>query len=190
MRERHRQDQAEYMLFDTALGVCGLSWSPSGLLRVQLPDRDPAATATRLAKDGAVRAGGSLPGPVADAAERVARYAAGEDVDFSVVPLDFEGIASFDTLVYRALRRIVRGRTVTYGELAALAGSAAAAQAVGTAMARNPWPVVVPCHRVLAAGNKPGGFSAPGGLKTKAKLLAMEGVHLDGGAPMLPGLFD
>lgn len=190
MRERHHVDSSEYMLFDTALGVCGLSWSDGGLLRVQLPDRDPAATATRLAKGGATRAGGVLPASVADAAERLARYAAGEDVDFSAVPLDFGGIASFEALVYRALRRVARGRTVTYGELAELAGSGGAAQAVGTAMARNPWPVVVPCHRVLAAGNRPGGFSAPGGLKTKTKLLAMEGVYLDGGAPMLPGLFD
>lgn len=183
------QDSAEYMLFETALGVCGLSWSSSGLLRVQLPDRDAAATAARLAK-GAQRAGTVLPAFASDAAERLARYAAGEPADFETVPLDFGGLAAFEASVYRALRRVERGRTVTYGELAALAGSAGAAQAVGTAMARNPWPVVVPCHRVLAAGNRPGGFSAPGGLKTKAKLLAMEGVFLDDGAPMLPGLFD
>lgn len=177
------------MLFETALGVCGLSWSRNGLLRVQLPDRDAAATAARLAK-GAERAGTALPGFARDAAERLARYAGGAPVDFLDVPLDFAGLAAFEASVYRALRRVERGRTVTYGELAALAGSAGAAQAVGTAMARNPWPVVVPCHRVLAAGNRPGGFSAPGGLKTKVRLLAMEGVFLDGGAPLLPGLFD
>lgn len=189
MRERNGANLAEFMLFETALGVCGLSWSDEGLLRVQLPDRDAATTAARLAK-GAQRAGTALPDFAADAAERLARYAGGDVVDFTDVPLDFAGLATFEASVYRALRRVARGSTVTYGELAALAGSAGAAQAVGTAMARNPWPVVVPCHRVLAAGNKAGGFSAPGGLKTKMKLLAMEGVHLDGGAPMLPGLFD
>lgn len=182
-------DSAEYMLFETALGVCGIAWSAAGLLRVQLPDRDAAATAARLA-GSARRAGGAVPAHANDVAERLALYAAGENADFSVVPLDFSGIASFEEAVYHALRRVGRGETVTYGALAALAGSPGAAQAVGTAMARNPWPVVVPCHRVLAAGNRPGGFSAPGGLVTKAKLLAMEGVYLDGGEPMLPGLFD
>ncbi len=182
-------DSAEYMLFETALGVCGIAWSEAGLTRVQLPDRDAAATAARLAKS-AKRAGGAVPAHATDAAELLADYANGEDVDFSGVFLDFTGIATFETAVYYALRKVGRGETVTYGELAGLAGSPGAAQAVGTAMARNPWPVVVPCHRVLAAGNKPGGFSAPGGLVTKAKLLAMEGVHLDGGEPMLPGLFD
>ncbi|MET3614662.1 methylated-DNA-[protein]-cysteine S-methyltransferase [Rhizobium aquaticum] len=182
-------DSAEYMLFETALGVCGIAWSEAGLLRVQLPDRDAAATAARLAK-AARRAGGAVPAFATETAERLSDYAAGEAVDFSDIILDFDGVAAFEATVYHALRRVGRGETVTYGELAMLAGSPGAAQAVGTAMARNPWPVVVPCHRVLAAGNKPGGFSAPGGLVTKAKLLAMEGVHLDGGEPMLPGLFD
>ncbi|SOC84689.1 methylated-DNA-[protein]-cysteine S-methyltransferase [Ensifer adhaerens] len=182
-------DSAEYMLFETALGVCGIAWSEAGLTRVQLPDRDAAATAARLAKS-ARRAGGGVPVHAGDAAELLAVYAAGKAVDFSGVPLDFADIAAFEATVYHTLRKVRRGETVTYGELAVRAGSPGAAQAVGTAMARNPWPVVVPCHRVLAAGNKPGGFSAPGGLITKAKLLAMEGVYLDGGAPMLPGLFD
>lgn len=182
-------DSAEYMLFETALGVCGIAWSEAGLTRVQLPDRDAAATAARLAKS-AKRAGGAVPAYATDAAELLADYAGGEDVEFSGVLLDFAGIAPFEATVYHALRRVGRGETVTYGTLAERAGSPGAAQAVGTAMARNPWPVVVPCHRVLAAGNKPGGFSAPGGLITKAKLLAMEGVYLDGGEPMLPGLFD
>jgi methylated-DNA-[protein]-cysteine S-methyltransferase len=188
MRERTFMDSAEYMLFETALGVCGIAWSGAGLLRVQLPDRDAAATAARLSKT-ARRAGGAVPALATDAAERLSDYASGRPVDFSGIALDFAGIAAFEATVYHALRKVERGETVTYGELAQRAGSPGAAQAVGTAMARNPWPVVVPCHRVLAAGNKPGGFSAPGGLLTKAKLLAMEGVYLDGGAPMLPGLF-
>lgn len=180
----------DYMLFDTALGICGLAWTPTGLARVQLPYRDPGETSARLAKLGGRRAGGVLPAYVNDVAGRLVLYARGEAVDFSDIPLDFSLIPAFEALIYRHLRSVRRGETVTYGELAAMAGSPGAAQAVGTAMGRNPWPVIVPCHRVLAAGNKPGGFSAPGGLATKSKLLAMEGVYLDGGAPMLPGLFD
>jgi methylated-DNA-[protein]-cysteine S-methyltransferase len=182
--------KAFYHSFDTDLGTCGLAWTDGGLARVQLPDRDIAATEKRLASGGRMRWAGPLPGPVADAVNLLTQYAAGSEVDFSDIGLDDRAVPVFELAVYTALRRVPRGQTVTYGELAALAGSPGAAQAVGTAMARNPWPVVVPCHRVLAAGNKPGGFSAPGGLKTKYKLLAMEGVHLDGGTPLLPGLFD
>ena len=189
MSKQTPHTSAEYMLFETALGVCGLAWTETGLVRVQLPYRDVSETSARLARLGARRAGGTLPPMVNEAAERMVSHARGETVDFLDLPLDFSLIPAFEGLVYRHLRQVPRGRTVTYGELAAMAGSPGAAQAVGTAMARNPWPVVVPCHRVLAAGNKPGGFSAPGGLATKTRLLAMEGVYLDDGAPMLPGLF-
>lgn len=178
-----------YHLFETALGTCGLAWSAEGLTRVQLPDRDPAATEARLVNGGARPWSGDLPTHVAEAVELMTRYAAGEPVDFSPLSLDAYGVPPFERAVYDVLRTIPRGETVTYGVLASKAGSPGAAQAVGIAMARNPWPVVVPCHRVLAAGNKPGGFSAPGGLRTKEKLLAMEGVSLDGGMPLLPGLF-
>lgn len=179
-----------YHMFDTALGVSGLGWTDEGLARVQLPDTVPSSTEVRLARGGATRWPGLLPDSIRSAVDLMTRYASGEVVDFSILSLDITGVPVFERAVYDALRKVPRGQTVTYGELAMLAGSKGAAQAVGTAMARNPWPVVVPCHRVLAAGNKPGGFSAPGGLKTKEKLLAMEGVYLDGGAPFLPGLID
>ncbi len=149
------------MLFETALGVCGIAWSEAGLTRVQLPDRDAAAaTAARLAKS-AKRAGGAVPAYATDAAELLADYAGGEDVDFSGVLLDFAGIAPFEATVYHALRRVGPWRDGDLRTLAERAGSPGAAQAVGTAMARNPWPVVVPCHRVLAAGNKPAVFPRP-----------------------------
>jgi methylated-DNA-[protein]-cysteine S-methyltransferase len=179
-----------YHMFDTALGVSGIGWTDQGLVRVQLPDMVPSSTEARLARGGATRWQAVLPEGIERAVDLLTRYAAGEVVDFSVLSLDINGVPAFERAVYDALRRVPRGQTVTYGELAEKAGSKGAAQAVGTAMARNPWSVVVPCHRVLAAGNKPGGFSAPGGLKTKEKLLAMEGVYLDGGAPLLPGLID
>jgi O-6-methylguanine DNA methyltransferase len=94
------------------------------------------------------------------------------------VAFDDEGLPAFHRRVYEALRRVRPGETVGYGELAALAGSPAAARAVGQAVGKNPVPIVVPCHRVLAAGGKPGGFSAHGGVDTKRKMLAIEGVTL------------
>lgn len=163
--------------FDTAWGPCVVEWTARGLGRVRL-----------LVAPG----GGAEDAPPTAVAECVARLVAyfdGAAVDFSDVVLDTSGLGPLDGAVYRELRRVPRGATVTYGDLAARAGAPGAAQAVGAAMARNPWPIVVPCHRVLANGGGLGGFSAPGGVRTKRRLLRMEGVDLDGGAPMLPGLF-
>jgi methylated-DNA-[protein]-cysteine S-methyltransferase len=122
--------------------------------------------------------------------EDIQRYLAGERIDFSAVAVDLAGIDPFRRRLYEAMRTIGFGRTTTYGELARMIGliEPQAAQEVGQAMGRNPVPIVIPCHRVLAAGKKLGGFSAHGGSATKARLLALEGVHLDRGAPRLPGL--
>ena len=111
----------------------------------------------------------------------------GRRVDFSQLELDLAGVSDFHRAIYDAARRIGWGETVTYGELAEQVGSPGAARAVGQAMGRNPIPVIIPCHRVLASGRKIGGFSAPGGAVTKTRLLALEGVHLDKGTPLLPG---
>ncbi len=168
--------------FATAFGPVAVAWTARGLSRVRL-----------LAEANAADAGsgrdGPLPPAVAEAVELLAAYFAGEVVHFSSLVLDETGLSILDVAIYRELRRVPRGVTVTYGELAVRAGAPGAAQAVGSAMARNPWVVVVPCHRVLAAGGALGGFSAPGGARTKRRLLRMEGVDLDGGTPMLPGLF-
>jgi methylated-DNA-[protein]-cysteine S-methyltransferase len=118
----------------------------------------------------------------------VERYLAGKSVDFSKVDLDLAGVGDFHRQIYAATRRVGWGETVTYGELARRVGSPGAARAVGQAMGRNPIPIIVPCHRVLASGRKIGGFSAFGGAVTKARLLELEGVHLDDGTPLLPGL--
>jgi methylated-DNA-[protein]-cysteine S-methyltransferase len=98
-------------------------------------------------------------------------------VDFSDTPLDFDGVPEFLQRLYRELLGIAWGQTITYGELAERLGSPGGAHAVGQGMGKNPVPVIVPCHRVLAAGNKPGGFSAPGGTSTKLRLLELEGVR-------------
>lgn len=177
-----------YCLFDTAMGAVGLAWSPDGITRLQLPERDKTATERRL-RGRSADAVASLPPPLVEqAVDAVGRYMAGERTDFSAITLDLTGVGPFHSVIYEALRRIGWGETTTYGALARQTGDPGASRAVGQAMGRNPIPVIIPCHRVLASGGKPGGFSAFGGAVTKQRLLALEGVHLDGGAPLLPGL--
>jgi methylated-DNA-[protein]-cysteine S-methyltransferase len=176
-------------IFDTAIGPCGVAWNARGLVGVQLPARDRAATERRLAVKAASAGAAEPPSSVAAVVADIGRYLAGEPVDFSKVAVDLSNLDPFRRTLYQTMRTLPWGRTTTYGELARQLGSTdwEGARDVGEAMGRNPVPVVIPCHRVLAAGGKLGGFSAPGGAKTKAKLLALEGVHLDGG-PRLPGL--
>ena len=115
---------------------------------------------------------------LASSVEKLQRYFAGVPTDLADTPLDLGAVPVFHQSLYREMLRLGWGETVTYGELAERAGAAGAAQAVGRAMGRNPIPVIVPCHRVLASGNRMGGFSAPGGTRTKLKLLQMEGARL------------
>ena len=183
-------DATHHHLFDTVLGVCGVAWNGRGLAGVQLPEKDSATTASRLAaKSGSI---GEAPPPpwIAAVANSIRKYLAGEKIDFSNIEVDLVGIDEVRRRIYAALRDVPFGRTTTYGELAQVIGATdwEGARDVGDAMGRNPIPIVIPCHRVLAAGGKIGGFSAYGGTATKQKLLALEGVHLDGGAPRLPGL--
>lgn len=179
-----------YHLFDTALGMCGVAWSDRGLAGVQLPEKDRAATARRLAaKTGSV--GEESPSlAIAAVIADIQRYLAGERISFSEIAVDLDRIEAPRQKIYQALRGVGFGCTTTYGELARAIGFSEweGARDVGEAMGRNPVPIVIPCHRVLAAGGQLGGFSAYGGTATKQKLLALEGVHLDGGAPRLPGL--
>lgn len=169
--------------FATPWGPVLLGWGPRGLTRVRLPD--PAAP--HHAADPA-------PDAVQAAAALLAGYLDGAPTDFRVLALDTTGLSEADRAIYAALREVPAGDTLTYGELARRAGlGAGAARAVGVAMAKNPWPVVVPCHRVMAADGALHGFSAPGGLDTKRRLLRLEGVELDGqrlagASPLLPGL--
>ena len=119
------------------------------------------------------------PPPIAEAVDAAKRYFAGEKVEFSDITLDLAGLDDFTCEIYAAARRIGYGETTTYAGLAKAIGREnwEAARDVGQAMAKNPVPLIIPCHRVLAAGGKIGGFSAPGGAETKAKMLALEGVH-------------
>jgi methylated-DNA-[protein]-cysteine S-methyltransferase len=188
-------DATRHHLFETPLGVCGVAWSARGLAGVQLPEKDRAATERRLAaKSGS--SGPAVPPPAIESLiADIRKYLAGEKIDFSSVAVDLSRLDDFRRKLYSTLRNVGFGHTVTYGELARqldLPGWEGARD-VGEAMGRNPVPIVIPCHRVLAAGNKPGGFSAYGGITTKQKLLALEGVSLDKSKPdneppRLPGL--
>lgn len=165
-----------YTLFDSAFGRCGLAWSQHGLLAVSLPGADDAATGMSLRRRGhAVEwRDGAWPDFVRDAVAHIQAHLSGAPHDLRDVPLDWSGVHDFERRVYLATRALGPGRTCTYGEMARDLGEPGAMRAVGQALGHNPWPLVVPCHRVLAAGGRLGGFSAPGGSDTKRRLLVLE----------------
>jgi methylated-DNA-[protein]-cysteine S-methyltransferase len=173
------QAAQNYHVFETAMGFCAIAWSDAGVVRFQLPVRSAEAADRSMRR----RAFGAEPEtPPEDIAAVVAaakRYFAGEETDFSHVRLDLAGEDAFFTQIYAALRRVGWGRTTSYGALAKEVGAGReAARDVGQAMARNPAPLIIPCHRVLAAGGRIGGFSAPGGSRTKMRMLELEGVRV------------
>ena len=183
---RSEQSLQQFVIFYTALGFFGLGWSPQGLTRVILPERSRDAVARRLAGTQAREARGDAPLPpfVAEAISLIRRYAQGEKVDFSPLPLDLEAAGTFDRAIYAAALQLGFGEVTTYGALAEEAGfEKIMARETGAALGRNPLPLVVPCHRILAAGGKIGGFSAPGGAATKQRMLAHEGVRLGPAEP-------
>jgi methylated-DNA-[protein]-cysteine S-methyltransferase len=175
-----------YCLFDTAIGPCGVAWSRLGVTRLQLPEADASATERRLSARAA-RASHTAPAQIDQLVADVRAYMTGARVDFASVAIDCSDVEPFWLKVYEAARAISWGHTVSYGDLAQQIGSPGAARAVGQALSRNPVPIVIPCHRVLAKGRRVGGFSAHGGVFTKERLLALEGVHVEAGTPLLPG---
>lgn len=177
-------DQVGWTLFPTAIGSCGLSWRGETLLGVQLPERDAEATAARISRRHAGARRAEAPGAVARLIERLTAHLAGRCEDFGDVELPLERVGPFEREVYAITRAIAAGRTRTYGEVARQLGDVALSRAVGQALGQNPWPLVVPCHRVIAANGAPGGFSGGEGTPTKLRILAIEGV-LPGGQPSL-----
>lgn len=171
--------------FPTAIGACGVAWSEDGIVAVGLPETDADRLRRRLLR--AARAGSREVPPPAAVADAIARMVAlldGGDDDLAGVELDLAGVPGFHRRVYAIARAIPPGATRTYGDIAAELGDLTASRAVGQALGRNPVPIVVPCHRVLAAGGRLGGFSAHGGTTTKLRLLDIERVHARG-APTL-----
>ena len=168
--------------FDTEIGPCGLAWSEAGLTGVYLPEATPEKMAARLMRNGAKPVNAAdVPGDIAAAMDALRAFLSGEPTAFDDVTLDMHRHSDFERAAYDALRKVAWGETVTYGELAGRIGRAGGAQAIGMAMGRNSWPLIVPCHRVLGANGWLGGFSAPGGTVTKKALLEREGVYPDGG---------
>lgn len=177
-----------YALFHTALGHCGIAWGAQGLTGVQLPEDDEAATRARMERRFAHCAEAPPPPAVQQAIDAITALLRGEPpqpADLTHLVLDMDGVPPFHQRVYALARRIPPGETLTYGELARELGEPGAARAVGQALGSNPFAPVVPCHRVLAADARAGGFSANGGVSTKLRMLLTERAQFNG-----PGLFD
>jgi methylated-DNA-[protein]-cysteine S-methyltransferase len=175
-----------FTLFDTAIGRCGIAWADRGIISVQLPQPDEAQTRVRIRQrhGGIVEA--APPAAVQQAIDGIVNLLEGQPADLSAVDLDLSDSPEFNRNVYAIARTIPPGQTLTYGDIARQLGGVELSRSVGTALGQNPCPVVVPCHRVLAAGGKPGGFSANGGVVTKLKMLAIEGAAVN----HTPSLFD
>lgn len=175
-----------FTLFDTVIGRCGLAWGARGLIGVQLPETTPGAAWARLRKRFPDAVEGEPPPEIEAVIDRIRDLLAGGRDDLADVVLDVEGQSAFNLRVYAIARAITPGDTSTYGEVARAMDEPGAARAVGKALGENPWPIVVPCHRVLASSGGMGGFSAPGGSTTKARLLTIEKAKTSAA----PTLFD
>ena len=175
-----------FTVSDTPVGPCALAWGPRGVVGSQLPERDEAATRARICRRLPDAIESAPPERIRRVVDDVLALLRGERRDLTHAALDMSGVAPFERRVYEITRAIAPGRTLTYGEVARLLGDPGAARAVGQALGRNPFAPIVPCHRVLAAGGRIGGFSARGGAAAKLHLLAIEGAR----AGDEPDLFD
>ncbi|HLX15564.1 MAG TPA: methylated-DNA--[protein]-cysteine S-methyltransferase [Bradyrhizobium sp.] len=175
-----------FTLFDTPIGICGIEWGPRGINGVQLPMGSEEKTRARIRQRHGEIAQAPPPAEVQHAIEGIVELLEGKPNDLRDVPLDLDGVPEFHRGVYDIARTIPPGETMTYGDIAKRLGGVELSRDVGQALGRNPCPIVVPCHRVLAAGGKPGGFSANGGVATKLKMLAIEGAAVN----HTPSLFD
>ena len=171
-----------FCLFDTPLGACALAWGDAVRVGVQLPEESPERTRSRMRRDYPGTPEEAPPLFAWAAAERIAGLLGGSRDDLADLPLDLARVPEFHRRVYELTRAIAPGQVRTYGDLARELGQPGAARAVGRALGLNPFAPVIPCHRVLAAGGRPGGFSATGGAETKLRMLEIEGYGQ-------PGLF-
>ena len=174
LKEAGPAGAASFALFDTAIGRCGLAWRGVSVVGFALAGDGEGAAAAQLRRRLPGAAPAEPPPEIEAVIEAVRGLLAGAPADLSALPVDLADVPPFERRVYASLREIGPGATITYGELAERAGSPGAARAVGLAIGRNPIPVIIPCHRVLAGGGRSGGFSAPGGVTTKFRLLQIE----------------
>jgi methylated-DNA-[protein]-cysteine S-methyltransferase len=175
-----------FAIFDTAIGPCGIVWGERGISGVQLPMGSEEKTRKRIFQRNGEVTEAPPPAEVQSAIDGMIELLAGRPNDLSDVVLDLDDVPEFNRGVYDIARTIPPGKTMTYGDIAKRLGGVELSRDVGQALGRNPCPIVVPCHRVLAAGGKPGGFSANGGVTTKLKMLAIEGAYVN----HTPTLFD
>jgi len=166
-----------YTIFDTAIGRCGIIWSSTGVIAVQLPEAREIDTRRRIfAVHPEARE--QRPSKTAELAiECIATLLQGRDPDFSDVSLDAGGVPAFNRRVYEYTCTIPRGETRSYHEIAKALGASGAAHSVAQAIAKNPYMIIVPCHRVLEAGGYADRISPYGGVISKRRLLALEGAH-------------
>ncbi|RSD21718.1 methylated-DNA--[protein]-cysteine S-methyltransferase [Amycolatopsis eburnea] len=168
-----------FTVFDTAIGVCGLAWRDDVVVGTSLPEGSQARTCAWLLKRFPDAVEGTPPAAVQAAVDGIVALLGGARPDLTSIPLDFSAVPEFNRRAYEVARTIPPGKTLTYGDIAHRLGQPGSAQAVGQAMGHNPFPIIVPCHRVLAAGGKDGGFSARGGVETKRRMLVIEGALAD-----------
>ncbi|MGE3272429.1 MAG: methylated-DNA--[protein]-cysteine S-methyltransferase [Chloroflexota bacterium] len=177
-------DAHGYAVFETPIGQCGVIWGEHGITGTLLPASDARQMQARIRRRAPAAQPLPPPPDVQHAIHEMARLLHGEPRDLTSIGLDLAAVDPFNVRVYEAARAIPPGRTLTYGQLAAQIGEPGAARAVGQALGQNPFPIVVPCHRVVAAGGKMGGFSAPGGVTTKLRMLAIEGAAMTTPLPL------
>ncbi len=173
-----------FATFDTAVGPCAVAWGKRGIVGVSLAEGTDARARERIARRFPQAVEAAPPPAVRQAMDRMAALMEGAKDDLTDIELDWSGVADFDRGVLDICRAIPPGETLTYGEIARRLGDLALARGVGQALGRNPFPVIVPCHRVLGSDGKVGGFSANGGVETKLKLLTIERART-GNAPTL-----
>jgi methylated-DNA-[protein]-cysteine S-methyltransferase len=175
-----------FALFDTEIGRCGIAWGDGGIVHVQLPEASEDGTRSRLLSRSAGARETPPPPGVRSAIDAIGALLRGESGDLSGITLDMDGVPPFHRRVYELARTIPPGTTLSYGAIADRLGARGSARAVGQALARNPFAIVVPCHRVVTAAGRPGGFSANGGTATKLKILAMESTEPADTPPVAP----
>lgn len=174
------QSVHKYRIFETANGFAVIAWNSAGISSFRLPASSSQAAERAILRRIPDAVPGEPPSNVAETIAAAQRYFEGEETDFSDVQVDLGEQEPLFTQIYAAVRRLGWGQTTTYGAVAKEVGAGPeVARDVGRAMATNPIPLIIPCHRVLAAGGKVGGFSAPGGSSSKMKMLAIEGLDLE-----------
>lgn len=167
-------------MFETAIGRCAIAWSERGIAGVQLPEGSERATKSRMLRRFPAAREAAPPASVERTIADIVALLGGERRDLSCAVLDIEAVPDFNRRVYAIARTIPAGGTMTYGEIAERLGDRQLARDVAQALSQNPFPIIIPCHRVMAAGGKMGGFSAPGGVRTKLRLLSIEGAQPSG----------